>query len=113
MGQLVGPLSPSIVGVKPRGIRGRSPSAGSLHIGQGIPGSPQRHAFGWSFQGRSACASQTHPVSPQAEHGMASMLPDQKQPLLLGLDLMLLHRDSRAFFVIRRARFQQISRATL
>jgi hypothetical protein len=41
------------------------------------------------------------------------MLPDQKQPLLLGLDLMLLHRDSRAFFVIRRARFQQISRATL
>jgi hypothetical protein len=42
----IGPLSRSNVGVKPRGIRGRSPSVGSLHRGHGIPGSPHRQALG-------------------------------------------------------------------
>jgi hypothetical protein len=34
-----------------------------------------------------------HRVPPQAEHGMASMLPDQERPLLLGSYLKLLDRD--------------------
>ena len=58
-------LSTSVL--KAAGIRGGSPSAGTLRRGQGAPAAPQGQTHGPSH-GRSGWVSQTQPVSSQISH---------------------------------------------
>jgi hypothetical protein len=61
--------SSTSVGVKPDGSRGRSPSAGTLHAGQGTPAAPQPQAAGPSH-GIAGWLSHTQKVSWQTVHVM-------------------------------------------
>jgi hypothetical protein len=66
--QCVGPLSLSRAGMKSGLMRGRSPAAGLLQTGQGLPAPPHMHerATGTQSASISGWFSQTQPVSSQS-----------------------------------------------